>query len=97
MFIKSASITTLVTWAACIIATILAVPFIAMHLLPTVYWTPLDFIATAALLAIAATAIIFSARKLPVKRLPIATLIIAVIIIYVWTELAVGIFTKLGN
>lgn len=75
---------------------ILLVPLAAMQFTDEVRWTPSDFIIMGALIFITGLSLDFVMRKADKYRLALATVII-VLFLWVWAELAVGIFTNLGS
>lgn len=85
-------------WLAAAVAAILMMPLIAMQFTDDVNWSPFDFLVAAVLLFGAGTLFILVARKTPntSKRIAIGVLV-SIVLIYIWAELAVGIFTNLGN
>lgn len=77
---------------------ILLVPLVAMQFSNEVQWGPVDFAVIGCLLFGIGSLFILIARKItnPTHRLLVgAAFIIATL--YVWAELAVGIFTTLGS
>lgn len=92
MFQKSVFI-----WIALATGAILLVPLIAMQFSSEVNWTSLDFIVMGSLLAGMASLFVLVARRVPRKhRLVLGGLFVAVFL-FIWAELAVGIFTTLGS
>lgn len=78
-------------------AAILLIPLIAMQFTTEVNWQPTDFIVMGALLFGMASLFVLAARRVPRKhRLLIGGLFVAAFL-YVWAELAVGVFTNLGS
>ena len=76
---------------------ILLIPLIAMQFTPEVKWNTTDFIAMGSLLFGIASLFVLAARRAPRKhRLLIGGIFIAAFL-YVWAELAVGVFTSLGS
>ena len=83
-------------WIALATALLLLVPLVAMQFTKEVQWTLLDFIVMAALLSGIGSAFVIVARRIsPKLRLPIG-IAFAVAFLYIWAELAVGIFTNIG-
>ena len=73
------------------------VPLIAMQITTEVAWNPTDFLVMGSLQFGMASLLVLVARKLPRKhRLSVSGLFVAVFL-YVWAELAVGVFTSLGS
>ena len=74
-----------------------AIPLVAMLLTNEVNWGFGDFVAWGALLAGASAAFLWSIGRLPRKTWFAAGFAIAAIFIFIWAELAVGVFTSLGS
>lgn len=84
-------------WIAVSVGVILLIPAIAMQFTNEVKWKVGDFIVMGGLLFIAFSfAYILWHKVKPKFRMP-ALLIIALIFLYIWAELAVGVFTDIGN
>lgn len=79
-------------------ACVLLVPLLAMQFTDEVAWTTLDFAAAAVLLLGSGFSYVFFARRLG-SRLQRALLGVAVVLalLYLWVELAVGLFFNLGS
>jgi hypothetical protein len=75
-----------------IAAALLLIPLIAMQFTREVQWDGTDFAVMGALLLIAAFAFEFAARIKNSSRKLVIFGIIAFLFVYVWAELAVGIF-----
>jgi hypothetical protein len=84
-------------WVAIATGLILLVPLVAMQFTAEVNWDETDFIVMGLLLFGMGSAFVLAARKVPRKyRLPIGSLFV-VAFVYIWAELAVGVFTNLGS
>ena len=84
-------------WLAAASALAVLLPLLAMQFTEAVQWSFADFIAMAALLFGAASVFVLVARRLaPGYRLAVAV-VCALGALYVWAELAVGVFTRLGH
>lgn len=83
-------------WLGVAVALLLTIPLIAMQFSADVVWTPMDFGAMAALLLGAGSIFIAAARRFP-KHLVAIAIIVALGFLYLWAELAVGIFTNWGS
>ena len=84
-------------WIALGTALLLLVPLVAMQFTNEVQWTLSDFIVMGALLSGIGSAFVIIARRiLPKHRLPTGIALLA-LFLYIWAELAVGIFTNFGS
>lgn len=84
-------------WLAVATGTLLLVPLVAMQFTAEVDWDATDFLVMGSLLFTAGSVFVLIARQVKEKhRLP-AALLVAAAFLYVWAELAVGIFTDLGS
>lgn len=79
-------------------ALILAIPLIAMQLSPEVNWSPSDFILMGGLLLVAGAMLEYIGKKVKnVQHRITLSVILLLAVMYIWAELAVGIFTNLGS
>lgn len=77
---------------------LLLIPLIAMQFTGEVKWTGFDFVVMGTLLFVVGILFEFGVRKIQSKqRRIIAAVLLAAAFLYVWAELAVGIFTHLGS
>ena len=83
-------------WLALAVAAILMVPLVAMQFTSEVNWTIGDFIVAGVLLFGTGSVFVLAGRKLPQSRLVVGV-ILGAAFLYVWAELAVGVFTDLGS
>ena len=83
-------------WVALATGFVLLVPMLAMRFTDEVAWTLLDFVAAGTLMFGAGLLFILASRTRPKYR-AIIGIALAVALIYVWVELAVGIFTTWGS
>ena len=83
-------------WAV-IVAGLLLIPLTAMQFTEEVDWTLTDFIAMAALLFGAGLVYVPATRKADIRRRLATGIAVAAGFIYLWAELAVGIFTNWGS
>lgn len=84
-------------WIAVGTGGILLVPFVAMQFTTSVNWELNDFVVMAALLLSISSLFVLVARKVPGKYWLFWAGLCVVALLYVWAELAVGIFTQLGS
>ncbi|HMP31449.1 MAG TPA: hypothetical protein PKD85_17745 [Saprospiraceae bacterium] len=72
---------------------ILSIPLIAMHFTKEVEWTSFDFFIAGILIFTTAALIDYTIKTiLPIKKAFIICSVIIVIFMFIWAELAVGIF-----
>jgi len=83
-------------WIALVIGLLLLVPSAAMQFSNGVGWTLADFIVAGILLLGTGSAFVFLARKFPKYRIAIG-IVITLAVIWLWVELAVGLFTNWGS
>jgi len=76
---------------------ILLVPLVAMQFTAEVNWNWKDFTAAAVLLFTTGSLFVLIARRLPRRRRLVAGAVFAAALLYIWGELAVGVFTTLGS
>ncbi len=84
-------------WPALTAGILFLIPLVATPLSAEVNWGPLDFLVWGALLFAATSAFIGLARLVPRGRRWIAAAVIGGLFLYVWAELAVGVFLDLGS
>jgi hypothetical protein len=85
-------------WLAIAVGIVLLIPLIAMQFTNEVDWGPEDFIVIGVLLFGTGSLFVLTARKVreTSQRLALG-IVLAVALLYVWAELAVGVFTDLGS
>ena len=84
-------------WAI-IIAVLLMIPFVAMQFTDEVHWTLLDFVTAASLLFGSALVYELATRNVITIRYRVAVgFVVMATLLYLWAELAVGIFTNWGS
>ena len=76
---------------------VLLIPLIAMAFTDRVAWGALDFIVAGCLLFGTGSSFVLVARKVPRRHRGAIGGVFALALLYVWAELAVGIFTNLGS
>jgi hypothetical protein len=84
-------------WIALATAAILSIPLIMMQLSEEWNWSPSDFVIMGILLFGTGFAFVHVARVVPSKYRVITGIAFFVALLYVWAELAVGIFTNIGS
>jgi hypothetical protein len=83
-------------WLALATGLILLIPLVAMQFTDEVVWTLSDFMAAGVLLFGAGGAFVLAARRLPRHRLIVGVVVVAALL-WLWAELAVGVFTNWGS
>lgn len=83
-------------WVAICTTLILLIPLIAMQFTSEVNWRKSDFIVMG-LLCFCMGSLFVLVSKIAAQRRLLAGSVFVVIFIYIWLELAVGIFTSLGS
>jgi len=84
-------------WIGLGIGLVLLIPFVAMQFTNEVNWAVGDFIVMGLLLLVAAMLFVFVSRRVPRRRRVVVGFGVAALFVYVWVELAVGVFTDLGS
>ena len=84
-------------WIALFTGLILLIPAIAMQFTSEVNWDETDFIVMGLLIFGASSVFVLISRKVPRKYRIVTGTLLATAFFFVWAELAVGIFTNLGN
>ena len=84
-------------WAI-IIALILLLPFVAMQFTDEVVWTRSDFVIAGVLLFGSALVYELATRKMSNAKNRVAVgIVVAAVLLWLWAELAVGVFTNWGS
>ena len=76
---------------------LLLIPFVAMQFNSEVRWTSFDFIAMGTLLLFVGFLLILLTRKLHPRQFHVSVIAVCVGFLYVWAELAIGIFFSFGS
>lgn len=84
-------------WIALATGAILSVPLIAMRFTREVNWTSFDFIVMGVLLFGTSSLFVLAARRVARKHWLAVGIAVAAGFLYLWAELAVGIFTNWGS
>ena len=84
-------------WIALATGLVLLIPLIAMQFTTEVNWNTADFIVMGILLFGAASSFVLVSRKAPRRQRLYIALLFAAVFIFIWAELAVGIFANLGS
>lgn len=83
-------------WIAAGTGLVLLLPLVAMQFSTDVVWTLSDFVAMGVLVFGTASLFVVAARRVPGHRALIGAAFVLAFL-YLWAELAVGIFTDLGS
>ena len=84
-------------WIALTTVAILLVPLVAMQFTTEVQWDETDFIVMGILVFGIASTFVLVARRTSRKYRALIGLTFLLAFLYLWAELAVGIFTNLGS
>ncbi|MCL5432618.1 MAG: hypothetical protein M1524_00685 [Patescibacteria group bacterium] len=84
-------------WIALATGLMLLIPLIAMQFTGEVNWTLFDFVIMGILLSGMGSIFVVIARKINKKHRVAIAILITAVLLYLWAELAVGIFTNLGS
>jgi len=84
-------------WIALATGVVLLIPLISMHFTREVNWDATDFLVMGVLLFGTGSTFVLVARKVPRRYWTLLAIACTVALLYVWAELAVGIFTNIGS
>lgn len=84
-------------WIAIVTAVILLIPLTAMQFTNEVSWDETDFIVMGSLLFGMASLFVLAARKTARHSRMLLGMVFLAVFVYIWAELAVGVFTNLGS
>jgi hypothetical protein len=84
-------------WIALATVAILLIPLVAMQFTHDVRWDATDFLIMGALLFGTGSLFVLAARRVPRERRLLIGMSFLAAFLYVWAELAVGVFTNLGS
>jgi hypothetical protein len=84
-------------WIALATGIILLIPLIAMQFTGEVNWTLLDFVTMGSLLFGTGSMFVLTARKIDQKYRVAIGIGFAIAFLWLWAELAVGVFTNWGS
>jgi hypothetical protein len=84
-------------WIAPGTAMVLSIPLVAMQFTDEVQWELADFVVMSILLFGMGSIFVYAARVLPHKYRLLVGLGFVLATLYIWAELAVGVFTNLGS
>ncbi len=84
-------------WIALAACMVLLIPLLTMQFSEELKWDPIDFVVMGILLFCAGSVFEMVARRVNNKHRNIIGITVLTAFLYVWAELAVGIFTDLGS
>ena len=84
-------------WIALGTGLLLLIPLVAMQFTPEVVWTASDFLVMGVLIFGMASLFVLLARRVSRQRRVLVALACAAVFLWIWAELAVGIFTDWGS
>ncbi|MBT8101783.1 MAG: hypothetical protein KJO95_02375 [Gammaproteobacteria bacterium] len=84
-------------WIALATGAILLIPLIAMQFTSEVNWDETDFFIMGSLLFGMASLFVLAARTVSPRHRPFIGGMCVALFLYIWAELAVGVFTNLGG
>jgi len=84
-------------WIAIATGLILLIPLIAMQFTNEVNWDATDFMVMGFLLLGTGSLFVLASRRSPRRRRVVMGITFVAAFLYIWAELAIGIFTNLGS
>ncbi len=84
-------------WVAVATAAVLLIPLVAMQFTAQVNWGAADFLVMGFLVFGVGSVFVLISRRVPRKRRSAIAAVLTALLLYLWAELAVGIFTDLGS
>jgi len=84
-------------WIALGTGLLLLIPLIAMQFTPEVVWTASDFLVMGILVFAMASLFVLLARRVNRRRRVLVALGCVAVFLWIWAELAVGVFTNWGS
>ena len=84
-------------WVANVTVVVLLIPLVAMQFTNEVNWDIGDFVVMGFLLSSVGSIFILISRRMHRKHRVVIGALLAIVFLYIWAELAVGIFTDLGS
>lgn len=84
-------------WITIATGLLLLIPLIAMQFTSEVNWNMTDFVVMGLLLFSAGSVFVLVSRRSPHRRRVVIGVTVAAALLYIWAELAVGVFTNLGT
>lgn len=84
-------------WITLATCSLLLIPIGAMQFTTAVDWSSSDFAVMGVFLFSAGSVFVLVARNVSPKHRVVVGMLVAAALVYVWAELAVGIFTNLGS
>jgi len=87
----------LFVWIALATLALLLIPLVAMQFTTEVRWDTTDFVVMGCLLFGTASSFVLAARKTARRHRVLVAAVFVAAFLYVWTELAVGVFFDFGS